>query len=42
MLVQNKSPEEYDIETLTGNEKEYIEMVKLIFETWWRKHGGVV
>uniref|UniRef100_A0A8R7PS11 Uncharacterized protein n=1 Tax=Triticum urartu TaxID=4572 RepID=A0A8R7PS11_TRIUA len=29
--AQNKPPEEYDIEALTGNEKEYIEMVKLIY-----------
>ena len=39
LFVQNKPPEEYDIEALTGNEKEYIEMVKLIFEIWWRKYG---
>uniref|UniRef100_A0ACD5VJ93 Uncharacterized protein n=1 Tax=Avena sativa TaxID=4498 RepID=A0ACD5VJ93_AVESA len=28
--AQNKPPEEYDIETLTGNEKEYIEMDLLL------------
>ncbi|WVZ69681.1 hypothetical protein U9M48_018429 [Paspalum notatum var. saurae] len=28
--TQNKSPEEYDIEALTGNEKEYIEMDLLL------------
>ena len=39
MFVQNKPPEEYDIEELTGNEKEYIEMVKLISKIWWRKSG---
>jgi len=27
MQLQNKPPEDYDIEALTGNEKEYIEMV---------------
>lgn len=37
MFVQNKPPEEYDIEALTGNEKEYIEMVKLIYP---QGHGG--
>jgi hypothetical protein len=25
--LQNKPPEEYDIEALTGNEEEYVEMV---------------
>ncbi|XP_015691909.2 nucleosome assembly protein 1;4-like isoform X3 [Oryza brachyantha] len=28
--VKNKRPEEYDIEALTGNEKEYIEMDLLL------------